>query len=483
MYWSFTSLKLWGAALSLVMVMLLSGCPSVPVEQPQPQPASTPVPAVSPGIDTATYHTVERGESLFAIAQLYGRDYKDIARWNRISPPYALSPGQRLRVDGSGEGVPIGPEYGVPVVTPTPPAPTPIPAVNAEGTHTVQPGEGLYAIATQYGYNFKEVAAWNQIEPPYSLSVGQVLMLSPPEGGVISSPPPVVSPPPAIQPKIAPSAADQDYHIVLPGDTLYKVARHYGYSVAEIALWNGLQTPYSLSLNQKLRISPPDAGSVVPTPSYPSPTPSLPTVKPSTPDAGYHTIAPGDTLYNLSRHYGHSVAEIALWNGLQQPYSLSLGQQLRVSPPEGGEVVIPTPPSPAPNFKPSFDMSPEGGSDSGYHTVAPGDTLYSVSQHYGHSVADLAKWNNLTPPYSLSLGQELRVAPPTSQMMMPGLTPDSRYLRPVGARSSYYIVKPGENLEGIAKKHGLSLTDLADWNGIGSPYSVYPGRKLTVVPH
>jgi len=471
--------------------MLLSGCPSVPVEQPQSLSAA-PKQAVSPGIDTATYHTVERGESLFAISQLYGRNYKDIAHWNGIFPPYALSPGQRLRVDGPGEGVPTGPQpdYGVPVVTPTPQAPSPIPApVNAEGTHTVQSGEGLYAIATQYGHNFKDVAAWNKIEPPYSLSPGQVLVLSPPKGGVISSPPvslpqAPVSLPQATKPQTVLSD-DQNYHIVLQGDTLYKIAKHYNYSVAEIALWNGLQKPYSLSLDQKLRISPREG--VVPTPSYPSSTPSLPTVKPysnlpeGSDDAGYHTIAPGDTLYSLSRHYGCSVAEIALWNGLQKPYpSLSQGQNLRVSPPKAGDVIS-TPSSPS--FKPSFDM-PSEGSDSGYHSVVPGDTLYSVSRRYGHSVAEIALWNGLQKPYpSLSPGQQLRVAPPTTQMKMPGLTQDSRYLRPVGARSNHHIVKPGENLEGIAKKHGLSLTDLANWNGIGSPYSVYPGQKLTVVPH
>lgn len=44
------------------------------------------------------YHVVERGETLYSIGWVYGYDYRQVAQWNRIKPPYYLSPGQRLRV-------------------------------------------------------------------------------------------------------------------------------------------------------------------------------------------------------------------------------------------------------------------------------------------------------------------------------------------------------------------------------------------------
>jgi lipoprotein NlpD len=43
-------------------------------------------------------HVVEKGETLYSIGWAYGRDYRDIARWNGIPEPYNLSPGQRLRI-------------------------------------------------------------------------------------------------------------------------------------------------------------------------------------------------------------------------------------------------------------------------------------------------------------------------------------------------------------------------------------------------
>lgn len=52
------------------------------------------------------YHRVERGETLYSIGWIYGYDYRQIARWNDIPPPYTLSLGQQLRmVPPSGDAV------------------------------------------------------------------------------------------------------------------------------------------------------------------------------------------------------------------------------------------------------------------------------------------------------------------------------------------------------------------------------------------
>jgi lipoprotein NlpD len=50
------------------------------------------------GCGAHVYHRVERGETLYSIGWAYGYDYRQIAKWNGISAPYHLSPGQRLRV-------------------------------------------------------------------------------------------------------------------------------------------------------------------------------------------------------------------------------------------------------------------------------------------------------------------------------------------------------------------------------------------------
>ncbi|MGH8503450.1 MAG: peptidoglycan DD-metalloendopeptidase family protein [Gammaproteobacteria bacterium] len=44
-------------------------------------------------------YTIREGESLYAIAWRYGLDYKEVASWNNIGPPYTIYPGQRIRLN------------------------------------------------------------------------------------------------------------------------------------------------------------------------------------------------------------------------------------------------------------------------------------------------------------------------------------------------------------------------------------------------
>lgn len=49
--------------------------------------------------------------------------------------------------------------------------------------------------------------------------------------------------------------------------------------------------------------------------------------------------------------------------------------------------------------------------------------------------------------------------------------------RQLASDGSYYVRK-GDTLYGIAFSYGLDTKDLASWNGISSPYTIYPGQKL-----
>jgi len=50
------------------------------------------------GCGSFIYHKVRAGETLYSISWRYGQDYRDIANWNGIPPPYRIHPGQSLRV-------------------------------------------------------------------------------------------------------------------------------------------------------------------------------------------------------------------------------------------------------------------------------------------------------------------------------------------------------------------------------------------------
>lgn len=70
------------------------------------------------------YHMVEKGDTLYSISFRYQQDYRDIARWNDIAPPYALKPGQELRV-----APPRAPSHGERLAAARNPAPATRPPV------------------------------------------------------------------------------------------------------------------------------------------------------------------------------------------------------------------------------------------------------------------------------------------------------------------------------------------------------------------
>ncbi len=51
----------------------------------------------------------------------------------------------------------------------------------------------------------------------------------------------------------------------------------------------------------------------------------------------------------------------------------------------------------------------------GQHRVQAGETLYSISFRYGQDYHEVARWNQLKPPYTIYEGQLLRVAPAVAQ--------------------------------------------------------------------
>lgn len=67
--------------------------------------------------------TVVHGDTLYSIAWETGRDYRELAKWNHIPPPYTIKPGQELRVlPPAVEKTPTAPVPAKPAVTKDKPA-------------------------------------------------------------------------------------------------------------------------------------------------------------------------------------------------------------------------------------------------------------------------------------------------------------------------------------------------------------------------
>lgn len=107
------------------------------------------------------------------------------------------------------------------------------------------------------------------------------------------------------------------------------------------------------------------------------------------PESEYRIVVAGDTLYSIAWESGRDYRELARWNGIRPPYVVQVGQRIRLFPAPGA-----------------------GASEI---VVARGDTLYSLADEAGVSYQELARWNNIAPPYVIRPGQRLRTAPPQPQ--------------------------------------------------------------------
>lgn len=106
-------------------------------------------------------HVVAGGEWLLSIARLYDVDPDDIISLNGLTPPYALFPGQILKIPVEG------------LITPEPDG-TPLPGGT---TYIVQAGDWVYSIARKFGVEPDAIITANNLAYPYTLYVGQELTI------------------------------------------------------------------------------------------------------------------------------------------------------------------------------------------------------------------------------------------------------------------------------------------------------------------
>ena len=81
------------------LALALVGCAA---QQQESGPIQVRDLSTSRASSTPAEYTVEAGDTLYGIAWRHDMDYRDLARLNRIAPPYRIDPGQRLVLGGDG---------------------------------------------------------------------------------------------------------------------------------------------------------------------------------------------------------------------------------------------------------------------------------------------------------------------------------------------------------------------------------------------
>lgn len=156
---------------------------------------------------TSNLYIVQKGDSLYSIANKYNINIEDIKKLNNLSTNI-LQIGQTLIIPTSSQL-----DYTI---------------------YTVQSGDNLYNIANQYGISVNDIIKENNLGTTM-LFIGQQLLI------------------PSKKEQQQNDIYDKNIYIVQKGDSLYSIAKKFNISVNELKSINSLTTNM-ISIGQKLII-------------------------------------------------------------------------------------------------------------------------------------------------------------------------------------------------------------------------------------
>lgn len=298
--------------------------------------AATPLKSTSsikqPQVATETY-IVKRGENLNSIAKQTNMTVAELAALNGLTSQSGLRIGQNIRIP-AGRMVP--------------------------NSYTVQAGDSLYSIATQYDLSIDHIAELNNLSRSAGLRVGQNLVLTAQEN----------------QPRVAEANTwnNIEIHEVKAGESLNSIARQYRLQLAYLAELNDIDPRSVLRVGQRLKVEGlPQTRSVEKTAGQSA---SSAVQRRATES---YTVKSGESLHAIAGRFNISAAELAQLNQLKASAKLTLGQVLQV---------------------PKLFVD---------YTVRRGDTLIGLAKRHGIETAELAQLNDLTPNAQLRVGEQIKV--------------------------------------------------------------------------
>lgn len=147
-------------------------------------------------------YTVQSGDTLGSIADEFGYNYEDLAKWSNISDANCISVGQIIRFSA--------------------------PSSTTVNNYTVVTGDNLSSIAAKFNTTVSNLCSLNNISNPNLIYVGQVLKINEPASSIS--------------------------YTVVAGDNLSVIASKFNTTVSNICNLNNISNPNLIYPGQVLKI-------------------------------------------------------------------------------------------------------------------------------------------------------------------------------------------------------------------------------------
>ena len=176
--------------------------------------------------DNSFLHTIEKGQSLYSIASMYGVTVQEIVQLNPGSDQKIVT-GRTLRIPRKGSQ-----------------------AAGEESFHTIAAGETLYRLTVKYGVTAQQICAANPGLSAQNFRIGQVIRIpasesTPATGSAVTATTGSGVTPAASQATVTTQAQPQgvasrcrEMHRVKKKETLFSISRQYGISQEQLIAAN-----------------------------------------------------------------------------------------------------------------------------------------------------------------------------------------------------------------------------------------------------
>ncbi len=427
-------------------------------------------------------HVVKKGETLSGIAYRYKIKTRVLAKFNKISTRSRIYPGVQLKIPISGkinndfelsvdempavderndfvENSPyelnIEEEKGNIDYSRFDTENIDVPEGKVPVEYTIKRYDNLVDLATIFKIHVSDIRNWNDLPYTTSIGIGQKIVLY-----VDSSKVDFCK---AIDHKTrneklrilyANSGGMWIAHKIKNGEALSTIAMKYGVKVSQIKRWNNVRGN-RIYVGKILHIY---TGKASPSIRY---TKNL-RKKSRGKNVVYYKVRNGDTISQIAEKFHVRSSDIRRWNNLR-------GSRIVA----GKSIVV--------QSGKSVRLRKNNLVKNGYHVVKSGETLSGIALNNHVTVAELQRWNNLSG-VKIKVGEKLKVS---GKSLTANKSQSKKVLysdlpkRKSSSRQKIYVVKEGESLWQIARKHDCHVSEIKEWNNL-TDNKIKPGMKLKI---
>jgi LysM repeat protein len=316
--------------------------------------------------------------------------------------------------------------------------------------HTVTSKETLFSLSKQFNVSVDDLKSFNAEVLKNGLAIGSILKI-PNANSVISKPE-------TLNKTNADSIVNGIVnHTIATNETLFSLSKKFNVSVEDLKAYNSeiLKNGFSIGLVIKI----PATGTIIPKPIDGDKTIADVINK----GIITHTVATNETLFSISKKYKTTIEELNAMNADLVKNGIAIGSKIN----------IPT----TKKVKDNLDIKPVADIISNgviTHTLASGETLYSLSKTYNVSVEQINAFNENLEKTGISIGATIKLPVVKAGVMADpnGIIAEldkkiAEFVMPTRTTESNEIIHKvvsKETLFSLSKKYNVAVYDIRSIN-------------------